>query len=159
MIEPELAFADLDAAIECAEAYLKFVLQHVLKHCAADLAFFDQRVEKGLLTRLQLAAAEPFARITYTDAVKQLRESGHDFEFCVEWGCDLQSEHERFLTEELYHGTPVFVTDYPKHIKAFYMRGNDDGKTVAAMDMLVPRVGELIGGSSERTASMSSLTA
>ena len=147
MIEPELAFADLSDDIDCAEAYLKHCVAHILEHCAADLQFFDQRVEKGLLARLRSIAARPFVRCSYTDAVAHLTSSGADFEFPVTWGCDLQSEHERHLTEVVFEGVPVFVTDYPKDIKAFYMRLNDDGKTVAAMDLLVPRVGELIGGS------------
>lgn len=147
MIEPELAFANLNDDITCAEAYLKFVIQHILTKCKADLNFFEQRVQKGLIQRLQDVAEKPFARVTYTDAVAQLVASRHSFEFPVEWGCDLQSEHERYLTEVLYNGSPVIVTDYPKGIKAFYMRMNDDGRTVAAMDLLVPRVGELIGGS------------
>jgi asparaginyl-tRNA synthetase len=146
MIEPELAFADLSDDIACAEAYLKFIVSYILEHCEQDLAFFDQRVEAGLTERLRSVVGAPFARVTYTDAVDQLLASGAAFEFPVEWGCDLQSEHERHLTEVLYKGTPVVVTDYPKGIKAFYMRLNDDGETVAAMDVLVPRVGELIGG-------------
>ena len=146
MIEPELAFADLNDNIACAEAYLKYLMKHILEHCASDLAFFEQRAEKGLTQRLRTVAETPFARVTYTDAVQQLRDSGQSFEFPVEWGCDLQSEHERYLTEKVYAGVPVIVTDYPKGIKAFYMRMNDDGETVAAMDMLVPKVGEMIGG-------------
>eukprot|EP00892_Ulva_mutabilis_P007782 jgi/Ulvmu1/5376/UM022_0171.1 len=146
MIEPELAFADLADNIACAEAYLQHCVHHVLEHCAEDLAFFDARVEKGLLARLRAVAAQPFVHITYTDAVERLRASGAKFEYPVEWGCDLQSEHERWLTEVAFEGVPVAVTDYPKDIKAFYMRLNDDGRTVAAVDVLVPRVGELIGG-------------
>lgn len=147
MIEPELAFADLSDDIDCAEAYLKHCVAHILEHCAADLQFFDQRVEKGLLARLRSISERAFVRCSYTDAVAHLLSSDAKFEFPVEWGCDLQSEHERYLTEVIFEGVPVFVTDYPKDIKAFYMRMNADGKTVAAMDLLVPRVGELIGGS------------
>jgi asparaginyl-tRNA synthetase len=147
MIEPELAFADLQDDISCAEAYLKHCIAHILEHCAADLDFFEARVAKGLLGRLRTLAEQPFAQITYTEGVEKLKSSGVKFEFPVQWGCDLQSEHERYLTEKAFDGVPVFVTDYPKGIKAFYMRLNDDGKTVAAMDLLVPRVGELVGGS------------
>ena len=146
MIEPELAFADLADNVACAEAYLQHCVRHVLEHCGEDLAFFDARIEKGLLERLRAVAEGPFARITYTEAVERLQASGAKFEYPVEWGCDLQSEHERWLTEVAFKGVPVAVTDYPKDIKAFYMRLNDDGRTVAAVDVLVPRVGELIGG-------------
>jgi asparaginyl-tRNA synthetase len=147
MIEPEMAFANLDDDIACAEAYLQHCVRHVLDNCKEDLRFFDSRVEKGLIDRLEAITAQPFARVTYTKAVDLLLLSGQNFEYPVEWGSDLQSEHERWLTEKAFDGVPVVVTDYPKGIKAFYMRLNDDGKTVAAMDVLVPRVGELIGGS------------
>jgi asparaginyl-tRNA synthetase len=147
MIEPELAFADLQDDINCAEAYMKHCILHIMEHCTADLEFFELRVAKGLMQRLQTIVKQPFAQISYTEAIEKLTSSGTKFDFPVKWGCDLQSEHERYLTEQVFQGVPVFVTDYPKDIKAFYMRLNDDGKTVAAMDLLVPRVGELIGGS------------
>jgi asparaginyl-tRNA synthetase len=146
MIEPELAFADLEDDMECAESYLKYIFKHVLNHCAEDLEFFDAFIEKGLIERLKAVAESPFARLTYTEAVDILKKSGRPFQFPVEWGTDLQSEHERFLAEE-YCKKPVILTNYPAKIKAFYMRANDDGKTVAAMDVLVPRIGEIIGGS------------
>jgi len=146
MIEPEMAFADLTANRECAEEYLKFCLRYVLEHCAEDLLFFDTFVEKGLLARLQHVASESFAHLTYTQAIEILKKAPKSFVFPVEWGCDLQSEHERYLAEE-YCQKPLILTDYPAEIKAFYMRDNDDGKTVAAMDVLVPKIGEIIGGS------------
>jgi asparaginyl-tRNA synthetase len=146
MIEPEMAFADLQDNMECAEAYLRFAVRHILQHCAEDLEFFDAFIEKGLLERLRLVADSPFARLTYTQAIEILKRSGKSFEFPVEWGCDLQSEHERYLAEE-HCKKPLILTDYPQKIKAFYMRANEDGKTVAAMDVLVPKIGELIGGS------------
>lgn len=146
MIEPEMAFADLADDRECAEAYLKFVIKHVLENCNEDLEFFESFVEKGLIQRLKLVAEESFAHLTYTEAVDILKKSGKTFEFPYSWGSDLQSEHERYLAEE-HCKKPVILTDYPKEIKAFYMKGNDDGKTVAAMDVLVPKIGELIGGS------------
>ena len=147
MVEPEMAFADLDDDMRLAQAYLKHCLSAVLARCAEDLEFLDQRVEPGLLERLRGVAGRDFAAVTYSEAVELLQGSGQKFEFPVEWGLDLQSEHERWLAETAFGGTPVFVTDYPKDIKAFYMRLNEDGKTVAAMDLLVPGVGELIGGS------------
>lgn len=147
MIEPEMAFADLKADMECAESYLKFCIRHVLDHCLEDLAFFDKLIEPGLLKRLEHVATTPFAHLTYTDALKILRQAPKKFEFPIdEWGVDLQSEHERYLAEE-YCKKPVILTDYPTEIKSFYMRANDDGKTVAAMDILVPKIGEIIGGS------------
>jgi asparaginyl-tRNA synthetase len=146
MIEPELAFADLKADMECAEAYLKFCVSYALEHCAEDLAFFDKLIEPGLLTRLQNVAHSPFAHIPYTEAIEILKKAPKTFEFPVEWGTDLQSEHERYLAEE-YCKKPVILTDYPADIKAFYMRANPDGRTVAAMDILVPKIGEIIGGS------------
>ncbi len=146
MIEPEMAFADLEDNAECAESYLQYVVRYVLKHCSEDLAFFDQFIEKGLLERLRQVAESSFARLTYTEAIDILQKSGRKFEFPCDWGSDLQSEHERYIAEE-YCKKPVILTDYPKEIKAFYMRLNDDGKTVKAMDMLVPKIGELIGGS------------
>jgi len=146
MIEPEMAFADLKADMECAESYLKFCLQYVLEHCKEDLEFFNKFVEPGLLDRLQHVAHTPFVHLTYTAAIDILQKSAKNFEFPVSWGVDLQSEHERYLAEE-YCKKPVILTDYPAKIKAFYMRANDDGKTVAAMDILVPKIGEIIGGS------------
>jgi asparaginyl-tRNA synthetase len=146
MIEPEMAFADLKDNMELAEKYLKFIIQSVLKKCSADLEFFDNFVEKGLIARLQHVATSPFAHLTYTEAVEILKKSGKTFEYPVEWGTDLQSEHERYLAEE-HCKKPVILTDYPAKIKAFYMRMNPDEKTVAAMDVLVPKIGEIIGGS------------
>ncbi len=147
MIEPEVAFCDLQGIIALAEDMMRAVVAHVLDHCPDELAFLNQFVDKGLLARLEgLRDSESFARVSYTEAVELLQKSGRTFEFPVFWGCDLQTEHERYLTEEHFR-RPVFVTDYPKEIKAFYMRRNDDGKTVAACDMLVPGIGELIGGS------------
>jgi asparaginyl-tRNA synthetase len=146
MIEPEMAFADLKANMECAEAYLKFCVNYVLEHCKEDLEFFDKFIENGLLIRLQNVASSPFAHIPYTEAIEILKKAPKTFEFPVDWGTDLQSEHERYLAEE-YCKKPVILTDYPAGIKSFYMRGNSDGKTVAAMDILVPKIGEIIGGS------------
>ncbi len=146
MIEPEMAFADLKADMECAEAYLKYVIRYVLDHCQEDMTFFDQFIEKGLIDRLNHVFSSPFAHMTYTEAVDILTKAPRSFEFAVKWGIDLQSEHERYLAEE-YCKKPVILTDYPQKIKAFYMRDNDDGKTVAAMDVLVPKIGEIIGGS------------
>jgi asparaginyl-tRNA synthetase len=146
MIEPEIAFADLADDCRLAEDFLRYLVTHALEQCGEDLAFFNERIEPGLIAKLEALAGASFHRVTYTEAVERLQRSGRSFEFPVEWGSDLQSEHERFLTEEVFQG-PVFVTDYPKQIKAFYMRQNDDGRTVAAMDLLVPRVGEIIGGS------------
>ena len=146
MIEPEIAFADLADNCQLAEDFLRYMVRYALENCQEDLDFFNQRIEKGLLDKLGALASADFQRISYTEAVERLQKAKQKFEFPVEWGCDLQSEHERYLTEQLFKG-PVFVTDYPKQIKAFYMRHNDDGKTVAAMDLLVPRVGEIIGGS------------
>lgn len=146
MIEPEMAFADLDDYMDTAEAMIKYVVADVLKKCPEEIAFFNRFIDTGLKARLEALVNSDFGRVSYTEAVKLLKDSGEKFEYPVEWGCDLQTEHERYLTERVY-GKPVFVTDYPKDIKAFYMRMNDDGKTVAAADMLVPGVGELIGGS------------
>jgi asparaginyl-tRNA synthetase len=146
MIEPEMAFADLQDDMECAESYIKFIFQYLFDNCAEDLEFFDKFISNGLLTKLQHVVSQPFERITYTKAVELLKKADHKFEYPVEWGLDLQSEHERYLAEN-YFKKPVIVSDYPKAIKAFYMRDNDDGKTVAAMDVLVPSVGEIIGGS------------
>lgn len=146
MIEPEIAFADLSDNAALAEDFLKFVCRAVLERCPTDMAFFADRIDKQAITRLEHVIASPFQRIDYSDAIDILQGAGQRFEFPVEWGLDLQSEHERFLTEE-HVGGPVVVTNYPKDIKAFYMRQNDDGRTVAAMDVLVPGVGEIIGGS------------
>ena len=146
MIEPEIAFAELEDAMELAESMLQYVLNALLDECPAELEFCNNFYDKGLIERIKSVVSSDFARCPYTDAIKLLEESGEKFEYPVFWGCDLQTEHERFLTEKVF-GKPVFVTDYPKEIKAFYMRINDDGKTVAAVDLLVPGVGELIGGS------------
>ena len=146
MIEPEMAFCDLEGDMALAEAYLKFLIGAVLERCPEDVAFFDQWVEKGLKETLEHVVASDFVRVSYTDAIEILQKSGEKFEYPVEWGTDLQSEHERFLTEKHFK-RPVIVHNYPKTIKAFYMRLNDDGKTVAAMDVLAPKVGEIIGGS------------
>ena len=146
MIEPEMAFADLDDNMEMAEAMLKYVISYVLEHAKEEMEFFNQFVDKGLLDRLNGVLNSEFGHVTYTEAVKLLEENNDRFDYKVSWGCDLQTEHERFLTEEIYK-RPLFVTDYPKEIKAFYMKLNDDNKTVAAMDCLVPGIGEIIGGS------------
>jgi asparaginyl-tRNA synthetase len=146
MIEPEMAFADLKDNMDNAEGYLKFVLNHLLENCQEDMQFFDKHVSSGLIERLEKIVTTPFEQATYTYAVRVLEKANKPFEFPVKWGVDLQSEHERFLTEE-YFCKPVILTDYPKDIKAFYMRCNDDQKTVAAMDVLVPKIGEIIGGS------------
>ena len=146
MIEPEIAFADLEDDMELAESMMKYVISYVMEHAPEEMAFFNQFVDKGLLERLNCVLNSDFARVTYTEAVKLLEKYNDKFEYKVSWGCDLQTEHERFLTEEIYKA-PVFVTDYPKEIKAFYMKLNEDGKTVAAVDCLVPGIGEIIGGS------------
>lgn len=146
MIEPEIAFADLKDDMELAESMIKFVIKYVMEHCEQDIAFLNQFVDKGLIERLTAVANSDFARVSYTEAVKLLQEHNDEFEFKVFWGCDLQTEHERYLTEVIFK-KPVFVTDYPKEIKAFYMRLNDDGKTVAACDLLVMGIGEIVGGS------------
>lgn len=146
MIEPEMAFCDIHGDMDLAEEFVKEVIQDVLDQCAPDLEFFNQRIESTLLDTLHHVSSSSFERVTYTEAVDMLVNSGENFEFPVEWGSDLQSEHERWLTEKKI-GRPTIVTDYPKDIKAFYMYRNDDNKTVRAMDVLVPRIGELIGGS------------
>ena len=145
-IEPEIAFADLNDDMELAQDMIKSVINYVLENCPQEMQFFNEFIDKGLTERLQKLVSSQFGRITYTEAVKILEKHNDKFEYPVHWGSDLQTEHERFLTEKVFDG-PVFVTDYPKEIKSFYMRLNDDGKTVAAMDMLVPGVGELVGGS------------
>jgi asparaginyl-tRNA synthetase len=146
MIEPEMAFADLNDCIDCAKAYVKFITKYVLENCADDMAFFDQFIAPGIIDLLQKTVDTPFERTTYTYAVRVLQKSGKSFEFPVEWGKDIQTEHERFLTEEFFQ-KPVVITDYPRDIKAFYMKDNADGTTVAAMDILVPKIGEIVGGS------------
>ena len=146
MMEPEMAFADLEDDMEMAEDMIKSVISYVLENCPQEIDFFNNFFDKELKERLNSLVESDFGRVTYTEAVELLKKSGEKFEYPVEWGVDLQTEHERYLTEKIF-GKPVFVTDYPKEIKAFYMRMNEDNKTVAAMDMLVPGVGELIGGS------------
>lgn len=146
MIEPEMAFADLDDDMRLAESMLKYVIQYVLDHAPEEMNFFNQFVDKGLLDRLHNVLSSEFGRITYTEAIALLEQHNNKFDYKVSWGCDLQTEHERFLTEQLFK-KPVFVTDYPKEIKAFYMKLNPDNKTVAAVDCLVPGIGEIIGGS------------
>jgi len=146
MVEPEMAFCDLDGDMNLAEEFLKEVVGDILNNCGDDLAFFNQRIEPQLLSTLEHVVSSPFERLTYTEAIALLEKSGESFEFPVFWGADLQSEHERWLTES-HVGRPVILTDYPKEIKAFYMRQNEDGKTVRAMDVLAPRLGEIIGGS------------
>jgi asparaginyl-tRNA synthetase len=150
MVEPEIAFADLDDNMALAEDFLKYIFKTALEDCAEDLAFFNSRIEKGLIETLTQVVDLKFTHMSYTDAIAELEKASikNDaiFEFKPEWGCDLQSEHEKYLTEKVAGG-PVIVTDYPKEIKAFYMKQNDDGKTVRAMDVLVPRLGEIIGGS------------
>ena len=146
MIEPEMAFADINDDMENAEAFIKFVLKYAMENCQEDLQFFNDQISKHLIERIQQVIQIPFERATYTYAVRILEKSGKQFEYPVKWGMDLQSEHERYLTEE-YFAKPVIITDFPKEIKPFYMRLNEDGKTVANMDVLVPRIGEIIGGS------------
>ena len=146
MIEPEMAFADLADYMDTAEAMIKYIIKTVLEKCPDEIAFFNSFVDKGLKERLEHVASSDFGRVSYTEAVDILKKNNDKFDFKVEWGVDLQTEHERYLTEQVFQ-RPVFVTDYPKEIKAFYMRLNDDGKTVAAADCLVPAIGEIIGGS------------
>lgn len=157
MIEPEIAFADLEDNMVLAEAMIKYIINYVLENAPEEMQFFNSFVDKGLLERLDHIANSDFGRVTYTEAVDLLLKSGKEFQYPVEWGIDLQTEHERYLTEEIFR-KPVLVTDYPKDIKAFYMRLNDDGKTVAACDLLVPGVGEIIGGS-QREERLDVLTA
>ena len=146
MIEPEIAFADLDDNMQLAEDMLKYIITTVMEKCPSELSFLNSFVAKGLIDRLKNIVESEFARVTYTQAIELLLKSGENFQYPVSWGCDLQTEHERYLAEKHFK-RPVFVTDYPKEIKAFYMRLNDDGKTVAAMDLLAPGIGEIIGGS------------
>lgn len=155
MIEPEMAFCDINGNMDIAEDFIKYLLKYILDNCAADMAFFDSMIEKGIVSNLEHIVSSRFERITYTDAVNELIKSGKNFEYPVKWGIDLQSEHEKFITQEIYK-KPVIVTGYPKDIKAFYMKLNDDEKTVRAMDVLVPRLGEIIGGS-ERESDYSKL--
>ncbi|WP_455714133.1 asparagine--tRNA ligase [Anaerosporobacter sp.] len=146
MIEPEIAFADLKDDMILAESMIKYVINYVLEHAPEEMNFFNSFIDKGLIERLQHVASSDFGHVTYTEAIEILEKNNDNFDYKVSWGCDLQTEHERYLTEEIYK-KPVFVTDYPKDIKAFYMKLNDDNKTVAAMDLLVPGIGEIIGGS------------
>lgn len=155
MIEPEMAFCDINDNMKVAEDFLKYIFKDVLEHQEEDMDFFDSFVEKGVKSTLQHVVESPFAHMTYTDAIKVLEKNNSKFEFPVHWGVDIQTEHERFLTEEVAK-SPVIVTDYPKEIKSFYMKANDDGKTVRGMDVLVPRLGEIIGGS-EREADYNKL--
>jgi asparaginyl-tRNA synthetase len=146
MIEPEMAFYELPDNMRLAEDFLKCIIRYVLDHCREDLEFFNERIENTVLSTLEHVAESSFGHISYTEAVQELKKSGKAWEFPVEWGHDLQTEHERFLSEEIFK-KPVIVTDYPKNIKPFYMRVNEDDRTARAMDVLVPRVGEIIGGS------------
>ena len=146
MVEPEMAFADLGDYMDTAEAMIKYIINYVMEKCPDEMNFFNSFVDKGLKERLEHVASSDFGRVSYTEAVELLKKSGQKFDYPVEWGIDLQTEHERYLTEQIFK-RPVFVTDYPKEIKAFYMRMNDDGRTVAAADCLVPGIGEIIGGS------------
>lgn len=146
MVEPEMAFCDLEGDMDLAEAFLKYVFQYVLEHCSEDMAFFNTRIDNSVLATAENIVSHEFVRLTYTEAIAQLQKSDRSFEYAVEWGLDLQSEHERYLAEELFQ-KPVIVTDYPAQIKAFYMRLSEDGQTVRAMDILAPKIGEIIGGS------------
>lgn len=146
MIEPEIAFADLEDDMKLAWDMIQYIIRHILNNCRQEVEFFSSFVDKTLLDRLTKLAESDYMKVTYTEAIELLKKSGATFKYPVEWGCDLQTEHERYLTEQIF-GKPVFLVDYPKEIKAFYMRLNDDNKTVAAMDLLVPGVGEIIGGS------------
>ena len=157
MIEPEIAFADLNDNMALAESMLKYIIRYVLEHAPEEMQFFNQFVDKGLLDRLNHVLNSDFGHVTYTEAVEILEKNNDNFDYKVYWGCDLQTEHERYLTEQVFK-KPVFVTDYPKEIKAFYMKLNDDGRTVAAMDCLVPGIGEILGGS-EREADFDKLSA
>ena len=156
-MEPEVCFADIDDIIEIGEDFIKSIIRDVMEHCPDEIQFFNQWVDKGLIEKLNLVLESDFGRMTYTEAVEILQKSGKEFQYPVEWGCDLQTEHEKYLTEE-YLKKPVFVVDYPADIKAFYMKQNPDGKTVAATDLLVPGIGEIIG-CSEREADMDKLVA
>lgn len=157
MIEPEMCFADLTDYLDTAEAMIKYTISYVMENAPEEIAFFDKFIAPGLAEKLQTTLDKPFGRITYTDAISELEKHNDEFEYKVSWGVDIQTEHERYLSEKIF-GRPVFVTDYPKEIKAFYMKQNADGKTVAASDLLVPGIGELIGGS-QREEDISKLTA
>jgi len=146
MLEPEISFADLEDLLRLVEDMIKYVTKYCMEQAPEEMAFFDKFIEPGLIERLKNVADSDFGRITYTEAIEALQNADRKFEYPVTWGCDLQTEHERYITEALFK-KPVFVTNYPKHIKAFYMRQNDDGKTVAASDLLVPGIGEIVGGS------------
>ncbi len=146
MVEPEMAFCDITLNMDTAEEFIKYILDYVLKNCRPDMEFFSSMIEKGIIENLEHITESRFERVTYTDAVNELKGSAGKFEYPLEWGMDMQSEHEKFLTQEVFR-KPVIVTDYPRDIKAFYMKQNEDGKTVRAMDVLVPRLGEIIGGS------------
>ena len=146
MIEPEMAFCDLQQNMQVAEEMLKYLLGDVITHCREDMVLFNKFIEKGLLDKLEMVRAKKFGHITYTEAIAELGKAKKEFEYPVSWGIDLQAEHEKYLTEEVFK-RPLIVTDYPLAIKPFYMRVNDDGKTVAAMDILVPGIGEIVGGS------------
>ena len=150
MIEPEISFADLDDDMRLAEDMIKYLIRYVLEHAPEEMNFFNSFVDKGLIDRLNHVLNSEFGHVTYTEAIEILEKHNDKFEYKVSWGCDLQTEHERYLTEQIYK-RPLFVTDYPKEIKAFYMKQNEDGKTVRAMDVLFPKIGEIIGGS-EREA-------
>lgn len=154
-VEPEVAFAELPDIIEIAEDMIKYIINAVLERCPEEMKFFNQHFEKGLIEKLENVVSNDFAVMTYTEAIEELKKSGRDFQFPVEWGCDLQTEHEKYISEEVCK-KPVFLTDYPKEIKSFYMKQNPDGKTVAATDLLVPGVGEIIG-CSEREADLDKL--
>jgi len=157
MIEPEMAFADLNDDTELAEEFVRGLCRFALEECAEDMAFFDKQIENGLIERIRKVAEADFVRMDYNEAIERLQKSGASFSFPVEWGLDLQTEHERYITEQIVGG-PTFILNYPKDIKAFYMRQNNDGRTVAAMDLLVPKVGEIIGGS-QREERLDRLTA
>jgi asparaginyl-tRNA synthetase len=152
MIEPEMAFCDIHLNMDVAEDFLKYILSDLLEKCPDDMDFFNSRIEKGLIENIEKIISGSFNRISYTEAIEELQKSGESFEYPVEWGLDLQSEHEKYLAEKIYEG-PVIITDYPREIKAFYMKLNPGGKTVRAMDILVPRLGEIIGGSERETES------
>ena len=157
MIEPEMAFYEIEDNMDLAEEFIKYCINYALEHCADDIAFLNEHFDKELIDRLHFVVKNDFVRLPYTEGIKILEESGKKFEFPVYWGVDLASEHERYLVEEHFK-RPVILTDYPKEIKAFYMKLNDDGKTVRAMDVLFPKIGEIIGGS-EREADYEKLSA
>ena len=158
MIEPEMAFYELEDNMDLAEEFLKYLIRYALDNCMEDLEFLNKMYDDGLVERLRSVVAEEFVRLDYTEGVEILKASGEKFEFPVEWGCDLQSEHERYLVERHFR-KPVILINYPKEIKAFYMKQNDDGKTVRAMDVLFPKIGEIIGGSGGRPITVNSMRA